>query len=155
MDAQRFDCLIRSLLTPSSRRQALIRLTGGLVPLSPLLPGNDAAAKNRKKRRKRKKKNQCKPACSGAKVCKGGNCVCPSGTDECGGECLNQCGGSVSARNPLTCECCLLPLASSGSSASCCSGQWIPNMCLGHGAGHECDFDAQCSSGDCNGFCGT
>jgi hypothetical protein len=161
MDAARFDRLSRALTPGQTRRRFFGHVGGGFLFLAPLAAGNDAAAKKkrRKKKGKHKKRQQCSPACTGAKDCKNGVCVCPSGTEECDGECLNVCGVDR-ARNPHTCNCCKVngvgPCGFSG--AECCSDFCFPHAtgwCVGFGAGDACTFDAQCASGNCNGFCGT
>jgi hypothetical protein len=160
MDATRFDRLSRAISAGQTRRRFFARLGSGLLLLAPWAADNDAAAKKkRRKKDKRKKKHHCSPGCTGAKTCKQGVCVCPSGTEECGGECRNACGASR-ARNPHTCECCKKHgvMGCSFSGADCCSDNCTPfaaGQCHGFAAGHACTFDAQCISGNCNGFCGT
>lgn len=164
MDAGRFDALTRSLVfrTGSSRR-TLFGLVAVAAPILTVITAGDVLGKKKRKNKKKKKrkKNQCSPACTGARVCANGSCVCPSGTEECGGECRNLCPGSR-ARNPFTCDCCKVHgvIACQASGDDCCSDNCIPvplgiGTCQGLAAGAECTFGAQCISGNCNGFCGT
>lgn len=156
MNDARFDRLGRSLSRHRPRRQCLGLLAGGLAPLFPLA-GSRGAAKKRRKKKGKQHGQHCSPACTGARVCKHGACVCPGGTEECGGECRNACGGNR-ARNPHTCDCCIV---GGGSYChfhdACCSNDCIIGLmiCASRGPGDTCTFDAQCSSGDCNGFCGS
>ncbi len=48
--------------------------------------------------------------CRADQVCAGGACVCPQGTEECGGQCVPLCGPGQ-RRNPQTCQCEALPNA--------------------------------------------
>lgn len=163
MDAKRFDELGRALCHWSSRRLLFARLAALTAPLLPFALADDTLAKNKKKKRKKKhqkhKKQEptCSPACTGAQVCQNGVCGCPSDTEECGGECRNLCPAD-SARNSFTCGCCRLSGQSPCfASSHCCSGDCIimgSGICAGRPAGEECTFDAQCISGNCNGFCG-
>jgi hypothetical protein len=156
MESTSFDRLVRALSSGSSRRLLLGRFGGGLVPLLSLALADDVAAKKKRKKKHKKHKKPCSPACTGAKVCKHGTCVCPSGTEACGGECLNAC-GEGRARNPQTCTCCNLNLGHCFGDGACCSGFCIvggAGLCAGRGPGDACTFDAQCGSGNCNGFCG-
>ncbi|MDQ3696349.1 MAG: hypothetical protein M3464_22435 [Chloroflexota bacterium] len=60
MDGQQFDRYTRQLAAPSSRRQAMTSLTGGLFGAVLALGGHEAAAKRCKQPQERcKKRSQC------------------------------------------------------------------------------------------------
>lgn len=159
MDAGRFDALTRSLVTGSgSSRRTLFGLVAVAAPFFSVIAAGDVLGR---KKRKKNKNQSCSPACTGARVCANGSCVCPAGTEECGGECRNLCSASR-ARNPFTCDCCKVhgTVSCSLSGGDCCSGKCFLapaplGSCQGLPSDEECTFGAQCISGNCNGFCGT
>ena len=153
MDAQQFDALTRSLCTWSTRRAFATGLIRGLLAALPFtLSGATVEAKKKKKSKKKKKRsNLCVPscghkicgddgcggscgACAPSKVCAEGHCVCPAGTTECGGTCVNTAAdprncGSCGKRCQIYANCvagvCTCSLGTCAAShASCCaSGQ--------------------------------
>lgn len=139
MDASRFDTLTRSLAT--SRRATRKTFLGAAI--GALLAGHtgqDAAAACKKVGRNCDKDKDC---CTGAE-CKGGECKCKSGRDECGGKCYdfandeNRCGG------------CATPCT---VGETCCSGVCV-NLEGGDRAncgacGTVCDANEACLSGLC------
>jgi hypothetical protein len=105
MDAYRFDDAIRAFSSTATRRTLL----AGLAAL-PFIASRDEAgawerkprgkhAKNAKHKKKNKKKNdkhcdgkECGGKCGDCrhgKVCDGGVCVCPEGTELCGEQCAD------------------------------------------------------------------
>ena len=95
MDAHRFDDAIRAFSSTATRRALL----AGLAALPFLASDDDAGARAGKGRGKRNKKNKKRCAgkecggkcgkCRNAKVCRGGECVCSDGMDECHGKCVD------------------------------------------------------------------
>ena len=97
----------------------------------------------------------CPVSCAGGN-CSTGACVCPAGTELCGGNCVGLCTGAT-ARNPFSCVCCQLgggtcPVAPATN--NCCSGVCTVSLCVGGSIGAACTFGAQCGTGVCTGgFC--
>jgi hypothetical protein len=128
MDDPRFDRLVQSFASTTSRRQSLGIAASGLLAV---LPWHDIDAKHKHKKKKKKRKHgPCVGSCQGKTcgsdgctgscgdcdaplTCQSGNCACPTGTEECGGECVPLCPastpGRVVARRPDTCACCVRP----------------------------------------------
>ena len=73
----------------------------------------------------------CGIACTGGKICPNGVCVCPSGTEECGGGCVPLC--AATEMRTAACGCCRLTGQSCGADG-CCSGickeQLGPDVCI-------------------------
>jgi hypothetical protein len=91
-------------------------------------------------------------SCSAPLTCPdGGLCSCPLNVpDFCQGDCWPAC---YAARNPGTCECCLFAGLECQTNGDCCGG-WCSQVdekerCRGLASGEQCEFDAQCQSGDC------
>jgi hypothetical protein len=165
MDGQRFDDLLRTLASGSSRRAVLSHLASGL--LAPLTLTESTEAK--KKRGKGKKKRRCTPKCAGKTCgkdgcggscgpcagfgeCVNGTCVCAGDSVFCRGACVPGCIGEAII-NPLTCECCGIG-SDCITDAECCSGFCHlggPSFCRNRFLGDSCDFDAQCSGFPCPG----
>jgi hypothetical protein len=175
MDADRFDALISSLVSGSSRRSALVALTGGLLGLTSLF-GTAEMVAGRKRGKGGKggkgKKKRCKRTCAGKScgsdgcggscgtcvaprtTCDGTTCRCPDNTEDCGGNCVPLCTAPV-VRDPTTCGCCRPSGAvNCVSGPVCCSGDCVggsPGICVGKTNGSTCSFPAQCASSKCIG----
>ena len=137
MDAKQFDSLTRSLYSWSTRRRLVAGLIGGLLA-SPLLGGAaDVAARRcppcrrRKEGRCRKKRRNGTP-CGVGKTCQRGRCVCPAGTTECSGVCVDT---TSDPRNCGTCgtrcqlngaclagRCDCVPVGCGALVGACCPG---------------------------------
>jgi hypothetical protein len=141
MDANHFDQHTRDLSAVASRRGILAALMSALLARRLTADGEDAAAKSKRKRRKGKNRRfvGCAPKCAGkscgkdgcggscgdcgtGQICQGGACICPAGTELCGGACVALC-PAPQIRELSTCGCCLPPGASCTRDATpCCSG---------------------------------
>ena len=169
MDASQFDRLSRALVAQS--RRGLARLLASIALATPagFLSWNPVSAKKGKGKgkgkKRRKKKPSCTPQCAGkqcgddgcggscgicgAVACNGAICNCSARVDgtDCGGG--RRCSGGV---------CATPPGCSNGGSCvapeHCCSASCHPTfaLCLGGAAGRPCNFDNDCTSGNCVGF---
>ena len=103
MDSERFDDIVKSLVSGASRRAMLAGLAGGVLGIFAAVPiAEDAEANNnqrrrrrrrRKRRRRRRRQQQCIPNCTNR------NC----GSNGCGGSC-GSCGGRRFCLNGI-CTC--------------------------------------------------
>jgi hypothetical protein len=165
MDANHFDFLARSLTVAGSRRRALVATLGGAVGVVLGAPPvwETGAKKKSCSQCKKRKNGKCKPkrngtACGQGGICQRGSCICPSGTELCGGACVPACAASgETVRNPITCACCRHGGGGSGNPCDpanndCCSGNCVPgfNIC-GDPVNDTCTFNAQCFNGNCDG----
>jgi hypothetical protein len=145
MEASQFDALFRSLVSHASRRELLAALAGASLSLASredsgaakpgkCKPGCGACATCKRgdckktDGKKRCKRGKCRPkadgiACGSGKSCQAGTCVCPAGTELCGGRCLVLC-VPPQQRDPSSCLCCGAVDAPCASEADCC-----PELC--------------------------
>ena len=187
MDTIRFDAIVKSLAGQTSRRRTLGALVGSALGILALTDRDEAAAArngkckpkcgecekckrgdcDKKNGKKRCQQGKCKPKsdgtlCGRGGTCLSGSCVCPPGSQSCGGGCVPSCLGATRGLNPTTCTCCgtggdsvSCPMA--GTNAACCTGTCDPvgQVCVSRGGGVACQFGAQCASGVCglNGLC--
>lgn len=85
--------------------------------------------------------------------CQSGVCTCTGNV--CSGICRPACSPDRTTRNPVTCACCvkngLESLCGGNSCACCCSGfcGGPVRVCVGRQFGMDCEFNAQCASGNC------
>jgi hypothetical protein len=188
MDAEHFDRLSRVLARTPSRRRAVGVMAAALIWSS--LGLGHADAKKKKKRScglcRRRRKGRCKPApdgtgCGGAKICRGGACLCPTpccATADCGacqvcqgGQCVSTCqGGTICQEGRCVCpvgkkacggtcipetECC----GACPQGQTCCNTVGLckdllndPAFC-GQCANGQCPGGADCANGECGLSC--
>jgi len=101
--------------------------------------------------------------CTGGAVCENGVCVCPAGTESCGGQCLPPCPPGTT-RDSATCQCvpdnpCPSGQAPCGTSGICCpDGQCQNGICVNPNPecqGAQCGTFIPCSSGNPDCVCVT
>lgn len=180
MDAHRFDALVASLSHGRSRRAAL----GGLIAAVSHFLLNDAAAKKKKKKCKRDTKKcgkKCIPATEccgnadcdggGGKICQNGACVCPAGTNDCDGTCVDlftdasNCGGCglVCGSGQCIHGACTCANVVTDCFGGCTCGareEGQPAVCFDGPFGSSCTVDTDCPLGSaclannrCSGAC--
>lgn len=158
MDDRRFDALVRSLATGTSRRgvlRSLIGLAGGAAFASSL-SDTDAA--------RRPTPTPKPPSCPGQQTFVNGACVCQTpkapGPEKCGPDCCNPAGAGAAYSECCdnaccfgTCygeeRCCPYPRAYCPSTGECCPDGWTccPEVgCLPPG---QCCTAADCPAESC------
>ena len=145
MDADRFDDVLRALVSRASRRGILRALSSALLATLPsALTRPEVAAKKWRKRKKRKKKRRAvvsppPPVCTG----KPDDSSC-DGTGKCLAGVCNQ---------PPTCRTFLMN-CSGPNTGTCCSDNCGPAtapFCFAGGAGKHCLASNDCFSESCIG----
>jgi hypothetical protein len=146
MDAEHFDRLTRSLMTPGSRRRALSALLGGCLGL---LGATEIGAKkpNQKRRAcppcKKRKRGKCKGQLPDGTPCAGGTCqggMCQPPGDPCPGQ--KRCAGRCIPTN----QCCTAEDCPALPGYRCCQGVCTDTK---GGTGFSCNVDPECCSGYC------
>lgn len=141
MDGLRFDSLARTLAT--SRRTALKTLIGGSLGVSLAGgAGNNAAAVCKKVGQNCDRNGDC---CTGAN-CRGGECKCKSGRDECSGKCFildsdeRHCGicGNACAAGETCCSSACFDLEEDHENCGTCGHACGDNEFCGVGTCFEC-----------------
>ncbi len=169
MDEVRFDALSQLVARHTDRSPAQARLSrrlmlGGLFGsgLGVLLGVNDGGAKRKKKNKKKRPvaPTPCEPGCVEPRVCRGGECFCPDGREEClavccaanerckGGECVpTQCAEPCPGEKVCQDGVCTCPNDRNECRDDVCCGEG--EIC----SGGQC---APCASVSCDGLiCGT
>jgi hypothetical protein len=147
MDGHRFDTLVRSLASGTSRRKILKGILG---------IGAGAAAARGSVEAARRPTPMPKPViCPPPKVPSGGECVCPGGTSTCGPDCCPN--GQAECCDNACCYgecfgeelCCPSSRQFCAVSGECCPEEW--RCCPGFGCiplGGCCDV-SECQDRDC------
>jgi hypothetical protein len=137
MDENRFETLIRSLSSRSSRRGVLASLISGLLmALTFVLSGEDAESKKRRK----KKRRRCSPHCAG-KSC---------GADGCGGSCGECNDGRTCQSGICVCAAACCADVDCGSGKLCLKGQCVTGTGTCAQSVNTCDLATKPA---CGGTC--
>ena len=153
MDGHRFDALVRSLASGTSRRGVLKGILG--------IGAGAAAARGEVEAARRPTPTPKPVTCSSPKVLSGGQCVCPGGTSSCGPDCCPigqaECCDNACCYGECFGEelCCPAARQFCAVSGECCAEGW--RCCPGFGCippGGCCDI-GECEARACHNMeCG-